>query len=169
MTRRGFAIRFLAGASLLVGVAVAASWAQAVPQRSRHSGADEFRPEPLTPFEQELVRRAENSGAVYRDEDHGPADNNARGLRLVDAQAAIVGLSVRGRKYGISLDGTRDVLIKNFTFVERRANDRFGAGLILGQQQGTRGETWLSNAWIDLKERGPEPDYKKANNEAISV
>jgi hypothetical protein len=169
MTRRGFAIRFLAGASLLVGVAVAASLAQAAPQRSRRSGADEFQPEPLTPFERELVRRTEDSGDVHMDEDHGPADNNARGLRIKDNRAAIVGLAVRGRKYGISLDGTRDVLIKNFSFIGRRSNDRFGAGLILGQQQGTRGETWLSNAWIDLKEPGPEPDYKKANNEAISI
>jgi hypothetical protein len=103
------------------------------------------------------------------DEDHGPAPNNARGLRLKDNRAAIVGLSVRGRKYGISLDGTRDVLIKNYRFLDRQSNDRFGAGLILGQQQGTHGETWLSNAWIDLQEPGPEPDYKKANNEAISV
>ena len=173
MTRRKFAIRFLAGASILVGVAVAASWAQsgaqATPQRARNSGPDEFRPEPLTPFERELVRRTEESGEVHSDEEHGPADNNARGLRLKGGRAAIVGLSVRGRKYGVSLDGTRDVLIKNFTFIDRRSNDRFGAGLILGQAEGTRGETWLSNAWIDLKEPGPEPDYQKANNEAISV
>jgi hypothetical protein len=169
MTRRGFAITLLAGASLIAGVAVAASWAQGAPQRSRLSGANELQPEPLTPFERELVRRAEESGDVHMDENHGPADNNARGLRLKDSRAAIVGLVVRGRKYGISLDGTRDVLIKNFSFIGRRSNDRFGSGLILGQQQGTRGETWLSNAWIDLKEPGPEPDYQKANNEAISV
>ena len=169
MTRRGFAITLLAGASLIAGVAVAASWAQGAPQRSRLSGANELQPEPLTPFERELVRRAEESGDVHMNENHGPADNNARGLRLKDSRAAIVGLVVRGRKYGISLDGTRDVLIKNFSFIGRRSNDRFGSGLILGQQQGTRGETWLSNAWIDLKEPGPEPDYKKANNEAISV
>jgi hypothetical protein len=168
MTRRKFAIRFLAGASILVGVAAVTSWAQAAPQRSRDPGLDEFRPEPLTPFERELVRRTDKSG-VHTDEDYGPADNNARGLRLKGERAAIVGLAVRGRKYGVSLDGTGEVLIKNFTFIDRRSNDRFGAGLILGPAEGTRGETWLSNAWIDLKEPGPEPDYQKANNEAISV
>ena len=169
MNRRGFAIGLLGSAGLLLGMMAFARRAQAAPQRLPRTGADEFRPEPLTPLERELVRRAEESGALHMDESYGPADNNARGLRLKNNRAAVVGLAVRGRKYGISLDGTHDVLIKNFIFVGRRSNDRFGSGLILGQQEGTRGETWLSNAWIDLKEPGPEPDYRKANNEAISV
>jgi hypothetical protein len=81
----------------------------------------------------------------------------------------LVDVRVSGRKYGISLDGTGEVLIKGFAFLGRRSSDRFGSGLILGQKSPTRGETWVSDAWIDLKEKGPDPDYARANNEAISV
>jgi hypothetical protein len=130
---------------------------------------NDFKSEPLTPFETRLVRQARLGGAVYENVTRAPADHNARGLILTGGDAAVVDFSVTGRKYGVSLDGTDDVLIKNFTFVDRRSNDRFGSGLILGQSKGTQGETWLSNAWIDLMEPGPEPDYQKANNEAISV
>ncbi len=125
--------------------------------------------EPLTAFEQKLMERLEQGGQVIAREERKPADNNARGVTLTKGDAAIVDLAVAGRKYGVSLDGTGDVLIKNFSFIGRRSKDRFGSGLILGQKTGTHGETWLSNAWIDLQERGPDPDYNRANNEAISV
>lgn len=120
-------------------------------------------------FEAGLVQRAAARDALHSGLREGPAGNNARGLALSGGDAAVVGLDVSGRKYGVSLDGTGEVLIKDFVFTDRQAKDIFGAGLILGQKTPTRGETWLSNAWIDLKGRGPIPDYKAANNEAISV
>lgn len=172
MSWRSLALRSLAGVSALAFGALTLS---ALPQHGpsgapRHrSGAEEFRPEPLTPFEKNLLARARTAGAVHEDEAPPPADNNARGLRLESGKAAIVNLAVRERKYGISLDGTGDVLIKNFTFIDRRSKDAYGSGLIVGQKQAVKGETWLSNAWIDLKEPGPNPDYKTANNEAITV
>jgi hypothetical protein len=129
----------------------------------------EFRREPLTPFERRLLDRARSSGEVHEDEAPPPADNNARGIILKSGRAAIVNLAVRERKYGISLDGTGEVLVKNFTFSGRRSKDIYGSGLILGQKDGAKGETFLSNAWIDLGEPGPNPDYKRANNEAITV
>jgi hypothetical protein len=131
--------------------------------------AREFRPEPLTPFEKQLLSRARSSGEVHENEQPPPADDNARGVALKDKRAAIVNLTVRERKYGVSLDGTGDVLIKNFVFSGRRSKDIYGSGLILGQKQGSKGETFLSNAWIDLEENGPNPDYTRANNEAITV
>lgn len=169
MNRRELGLGVLAGAGLLAGAAVAVSWAQSGPQRIGQAEVGDFSSEPLSPFEEAFLRRQRADGVLHLDEDVGPASGKARGLRLEGGRAAIVGLTVRGRKYGISLDGTNDVLIKNYRFIDRQSDDRFGAGLILGQLRGTRGQTWLSNAWIDLKERGPEPDYNKANNEAISV
>ncbi len=120
-------------------------------------------------FEAGLVQRAAARDALHAGLRAGPAGNNARGLALSGGDAAVVDLDVSGRKYGVSLDGTGEVLIKDFVFTDRQAKDIFGAGLILGQKTPTRGQTWLSNAWIDLKGRGPIPDYKVANNEAISV
>lgn len=128
-----------------------------------------LQPERESAFEAGLLKRAAAADAVHADVEAGPEGNNARGLRLSGGDAAVVGLEVTGRKYGVSLDGTGDVLIKDFIFTDRQAKDVFGAGLILGQKEPTRGETWLSNAWIDLKGRGPIADYKAANNEAISV
>jgi hypothetical protein len=133
------------------------------------SGVREFRREALTPFERRLLDQARSSGEVHEDEAPPPADNNARGVILKGGRAAIINLAVRERKYGISLDGAGDVLIKNFTFNGRRSKDIYGSGLILGQKEATKGETFLSNAWIDLREPGPNPDYKRANNEAITV
>ena len=115
------------------------------------------------------MQRAAAVDALQMDTKAGPAGNNARGLVLLGGDAAVVGLDVRGRKYGVSLDGTGNVLIKDFVFTDRQSKDIFGAGLILGQKTPTRGQTWLSNAWIDLEGRGPIPDYTAANNEAISV
>jgi hypothetical protein len=120
-------------------------------------------------FEAGLMQRAAAVDALQMDTKAGPAGNNARGLVLLGGDAAVVGLDVRGRKYGVSLDGTGNVLIKDFVFTDRQSKDIFGAGLILGQKTPTRGQTWLSNAWIDLEGRGPIPDYTAANNEAISV
>lgn len=128
-----------------------------------------FEPEILSPFEKRLVQQARLAGVVFENESRSPADNNARGLILTEGDAAIVDFSVTGRKYGVSLDGTGDVLIKNFSFIDRRSTDQFGSGLVMGFKSPTRGQTYLSNAYIDLKERGPNPDYKAANNEAISV
>jgi len=128
-----------------------------------------FQAERESAFEAGLVQRAALRGVVHDGIKAGPAENNARGLALTGGDAAVLGLDVSGRKYGVSLDGTGDVLIKDFVFTNRQAKDVFGAGLILGQKTPTRGQTWLSNAWIDLKGRGPIPDYKAANNEAISV
>jgi hypothetical protein len=128
-----------------------------------------FQAERESAFETRLIERAEADDGLQMDIKAGPAGNNARGLVLSGGNAAVVGLDVSGRKYGVSLDGTGDVLIKDFVFTDRQAKDIFGAGVILGQKTPTRGETWLSNAWIDLKGRGPIADYKAANNEAISV
>jgi hypothetical protein len=171
MNWRSSAFRSLTGASALAFGALALSaLAQPGSVAPRYqAGAEEFRAEPLTPFEKNLLTRARASGAVHENETPPPADNNARGLRLESGKAAIVNLAVRERKYGISLDGTGDVLIKNFTFIDRRSKDAYGSGLIVGQKEAAKGETWLSNAWIDLRETGPNPDYKLANNEAISV
>jgi hypothetical protein len=169
MTRRSSIFWLLAGASVLALGAYASS---AVAQRSprlERPGAEDFRNESLTPFERDFVARVGRRGQIHENEARPPAENNARGVRLEGGDAAILGLSVWGRKYGVSLDGTGDVLIKNFTFTHRLSKDQYGAGLIMGGKAGTKGETFLSNAWIDLKERGPNPDYRQANNEAISV
>lgn len=164
--RLGF--RLLAGSGLALGLALAAA-AQSSQGNAHHAGAGEFRAEPLTAFESDLLRRIRAGGVVHADQRPPPAGNNARGIVLDRGNAAIMNLAVRERKYGISLDGTGDVLIKNFTFIDRESKDHFGSGLILGQKTPTRGETFLSNAYIDLKERGPEPDYRRANNEDITV
>jgi hypothetical protein len=161
--RLGFSL--LAGAALSLGLA---ALGQPSGRSAPHSG-EGFRLEAMTPFETNMLRRISADGVVYEDEAPLPANNNARGIALDRGDAAIVNLSVRERKYGISLDGTGDVLIKNFSFIDRRAKDHFGSGLILGQKKPTRGETFLSNAYIDLRERGPNPDYKRANNEDITV
>ncbi|MDP3736292.1 MAG: hypothetical protein Q8R02_02815 [Hyphomonadaceae bacterium] len=170
MARQLFRYVALAGAALTIIVIGAA----AIAQRSdgppvQRPGVEGFRPEAFTPFEEDLLARASARGAVHENESPPPADNNARGLILDQGDAAIVNLSVWRRKYGVSLDGTGEVLIKNFTFTDRRSMDIYGSGLIMGGKKGTRGETWLSNAWIDLKGAGPNPDYKRANNEAITV
>jgi hypothetical protein len=140
------------------------------PAVAQHAApATAFAPEPLSPFETDLLARAKLSGVVHEDEAPPTAGNNARGLILTNVQAAVINLTVSGRKYGVSLDGTHDVLIKNYTFTQRRSTDIYGSGLLLGSKVHTTGPTWLSNAWIDLKEAGPNPDYKLANNEAITV
>jgi hypothetical protein len=134
-----------------------------------HHAARAFAPEPLSPFEAGLLARARSSGEVHRNEAPPSAGGHARGLILANVRAAVVDLAVTGRKYGVSLDGTKDVLIKNYTFTKRRSSDIYGSGLILGSKTRTLGQTWLSNAWIDLQETAPNPDYKQANNEAITV
>jgi hypothetical protein len=170
MTRRSSIVWLLAGASVLaLGAYASSATAQPSARRLERPGAENFRSESLTPFEKNFLSHIRQRGELHQDEARPPEENNARGLRLEGGDAAIVNLSVWGRKYGISLDGTRDVLIKNFSFTHRRSKDQYGAGLIMGGKAGTKGVTFLSNAWIDLKESGPEPDYKKANNEAISV
>ena len=50
---------------------------------------------------------------MHENEAPPTAGNNARGLILANTQAAVINLTVTGRKYGVSLDGTHDVLIKN--------------------------------------------------------
>jgi hypothetical protein len=122
--------------------------------------------EPVTAFEAALAGRSDTLNADLL---LGPAPGNARGLIFKNQTAAVLGLTVIGRKYGVQLDGTGDVLVKNFIFRRRQSNDIFGSGLILGQSHPTRGETWVSNAWIDLEGKGPIPDYKLANNEAVTV
>jgi len=164
MDRRLIWLTSLAAGMIALGVFASYAGAQ-----SAQAGAGEFRPEPLTPFETQLLTRARSSGEVHEDERPPPADNNARGIALKDNRAAVVNLTVRQRKYGVSLDGTGEVLIKNFVFLGRRSKDIYGSGLILGQKEASKGETFLSNAWIDLEESGPNPDYKRANNEAITV
>lgn len=143
--------------------------AAAFAQPGGRGAAARFQPERESAFESGFLRHAAAEDAVHADIRAEPDRNNARGLILSGGDAAVIDMEVSGRKYGVSLDNTGDVLIKNFVFTDRQAKDIFGAGLILGQKQPTRGDTWLSNAWIDLKGRGPIPDYKQANNEAISV
>ena len=164
--------------ALLVGVAAflagAAAMSMAQPplgqQASRTSDANTtFEAEPLTDFETRILDQARTAGTVSMNETRAPAGNNARGLIVTKGDAAIVDFSVRGRKYGISLDGTGDVLIKNFTFIDRQSTDAYGSGLVMGFKSPTRGQTYLSNAYIDLREPGPNPDYRTANNEAVSV
>lgn len=159
----GTALAFAAGAFVI-------STAQQPGQKpSRDAVIEGFAPSLLTPFEKRLLQQAQLTGAVYENQSRPPADHNARGLILTGGDAAIVDFSVTGRKYGVSLDGTGDVLIKNFSFVGRRSTDAYGSGLVMGFKSPTRGQTYLSNAYIDLQESGPNPDYKVANNEAISV
>lgn len=164
MARRLIWLGSIGAGALVLGAVLSSTSAQ-----SRSTGLREFHPEPLTPFELRLLAKARSSGEVHQNKALPPEGDNARGVALKGGPAAVVNLAVRERKYGISLDGTGDVLIKNFTFTSRRSKDIFGSGLILGQKEGAKGETFLSNAWIDLKERGPNPDYKRANNEAIAV
>ena len=166
---RRFAL--LIGVALIVAVAI---FFLGVPepsdaQRSREVATEGLQPSPLTPFERRFLQQIRAVGTIYENETRPPAGNNARGLILNDGDAAIVGFSVRGRKYGLSLDGTGDVLIKNFSFVDRASTDPYGSGLVMGFKSPTRGQTYLSTAYINLNERGPNPDYKVANNEAISV
>lgn len=163
-------IFLLVGAAIAVTAAISIGAAQTpVDKVKAQVDGVAFRSEPLTQFETRLAEQAATSGAVFKNEIRTTADNNARGLILTGGDAAVVGLAVTGRKYGVSLDGTGDVLIKNFSFIDRRSMDRFGAGLILGSKTPTHGVTYLSNAYIDLKEPRPNPDYNLANNEAISV
>ncbi len=164
MAWRSFGLSLLAGAGLVLGAVAAFTQAS-----GKNAANSSFQVEPLTAFEEDMLGDLRSASALHRDKTFPPADDNARGIALDKGDAAIVNVTVRERKYGISLDGTGDVLIKNFSFVDRRSKDRFGSGLILGQKIPTRGETFLSNAFIDLKERGPNPDYNRANNENITV
>jgi hypothetical protein len=127
-----------------------------------------YHPEAETVFESRLADRVAGR-STQTDLVRDPAPDNSRGLALKGQDAAIIGLTVTGRKYGVSLDNTGEVLIKNFVFRRRQSQDIYGSGLILGQSAPTRGETWLSNAWIDLEGKGQIPDYKLANNEAVTV
>jgi hypothetical protein len=157
---------------MVVGIAATVASVNAQPVKRAPERAPiqwDLQVEPLTAFESRLLGEIRRTGRVFEGQAFGTAAGNARGLALRDEDAGVIGVSVAGRKYGVSLDGTGRVLIKNFRFMGRRSNDRFGSGIILGQKTATHGETWLSNAWIDLKERGPDPDYQRANNEAISV
>ncbi|HEV7693743.1 MAG TPA: hypothetical protein VGO52_23105 [Hyphomonadaceae bacterium] len=165
MNRRAFML------SLAAGVAVAAigSLAGVAVAQGARPGPGGFRNEPLTPFEKQLLVRIRGQGEVHEDEAPPPQSGKARGVQLEGRGGALINLAVRERKYGVSLDGTGDVLIKNYTFDRRSSDDIYGSGLILGQKAATKGETWVSNAWIDLKEAGPLADYKRANNEAITV
>ena len=165
MNRRAFMLSLAAGVAV---VAIGSLAGVAMAQGSRQ-GPNGFRNEPLTPFERQLLARIRNQGEVHEDEAPPPQGGKARGVKLEGGRAALINLAVRERKYGVSLDGTGDVLIKNYTFDRRSSDDIYGSGLILGQKAATRGETWVSNAWIDLKENGPLADYKRANNEAITV
>ena len=170
MAGRLFRVLALTGATFVaIGIGAAALAQRGGDGAMERPGAEGFRAEPLTPFEKSLLARADRRGQVLENEAPPPAGNNARGLRLEKGDAAIVNLAVWRRKYGVSLDGTGEVLIKNFTFTDRRSTDIYGSGLIMGGKTGTLGETWLSNAWIDLKGAGPNPNYKLANNEAITV
>lgn len=144
----------------VIGLAASfAAFAQPSGSQSRYQA------DPLTSFEARLA----GHGGLQADIVAGPAPNNARGVVLTNQDASVVGLTVSGRKYGVELNGTGKVLIKNFTFRHRQSKDIFGSGLLLGHSAPTRGETWLSNAWIDLEGAGPIPDYKLANNEAVTV
>lgn len=152
------------------GILLAASaFAQPSHKDGRRTEQADFLPADPSPFETRFANAIGETGALHTGLNYGPAPGNARGLALDGGDAAINGLTVKGRKYGVSLDGTGDVLIRNFVFSDRQSKDIFGAGLILGQKTPTRGETWLSHAWIDLKGKGPVPDYRLANNEAISI
>ncbi|MBI1359290.1 MAG: hypothetical protein GC155_03300 [Alphaproteobacteria bacterium] len=125
--------------------------------------------QPLTPFERSLLDHIRTTGLVSQGQSPPSAGHNARGLILKSGSAAVLDLTVTGRKYGISLDATGPVLIRNYRFSHRRSDDPYGSGLILGSKSPTTGPTYLSNARIDLKEAGPNPDYRVANNEAITV
>ncbi|HVY88854.1 MAG TPA: hypothetical protein VG942_08295 [Hyphomonadaceae bacterium] len=160
---------YVAAASLSVGFVGAEAVSQTHFAKAPYSNPELFRAEPLSAFEQALLARDRKKGTAQENQVRETEGDNSRGVALGRGDAAIVGLSVTGRKYGVSLDGTGTVLIKNYRFLERRSNDPFGSGLILGQKTKTTGETWLSNAWIDLKEAGPNPDYSRANNEAVTV
>ncbi len=165
MNRRQLTLGLAAGAAM--SGAFSPAFAQPGPKTRSASG---YRPSGFTPFEKKLLDRISLAdGKVREAETAGPADKNARGLALDGGKAAILNFAVQERKYGISLDGTEDVLVKNFSFSKRRSQDIFGSGLILGQKVPTKAETWVSNAWIDLKGAGPVEDYKKANNEAITI
>ncbi len=153
----------------LFGMAVVSTLTAVAQPGPGSTAQSAYHPEPETAFESRLVDRIASRIEVQTDIVRDPAPDNARGLALKNQDAAIIGLTVTGRKYGVSLDNTGEVLIKNFVFRRRQAKDIYGAGLILGQSKPTRGETWLSNAWIDLEGTGPIPDYKLANNEAVSV
>jgi hypothetical protein len=152
---------------VLGGVSIVLATAAAAQPNGR--GPARYQPEAQTPFEARLTTRAAQADALHAGIKAEPAGSNARGLILSGGDAAVVDMTVTGRKYGVSLDGTGDVLIKNFVYTDRQSMDIFGSGLILGPKTPTKGQTWLSNAWIDLKGKGPIPDYKLANNEPISV
>ncbi len=128
-----------------------------------------FVPEARTGFETGLIETLRPTALVREDEVIGPAYKNARGVRLKEGEAVLTDIGVWGRKMGISLDGTGQVLIKNFAFAHRRSMDPYGAGIFVGEKTPTTGVTYISNAYIDLAEPGPNPNYKIANNEAIAV
>jgi hypothetical protein len=166
---RRFVLLIGIAAAVAAGAFLISTAQQPDPRQPSHVALEGLEQSLLTPFEARLLDQARRAGAVYENQTRERAGNNARGLIVTEGDAAIVGLSVTGRKYGLSLDGTGDVLIKNFSFIDRQSTDIYGAGLIMGAKSPTRGQTYLSNAYIDLKESGPNADYKLANNEAISV
>lgn len=126
-------------------------------------------PEPRTSFEEALVADLEDTALFRADEIIRPAYQNARGVRLNSGSAVLENIGIWGRKVGISLDGTEQVLIKNFAFTHRRSTDPYGSGIYVGEKTGSTGVTYISNAFIDLAEPGPNNDYTIANNEAIAV
>src|SRR6185295_8285824 len=99
LNRRDLRLASLAAAVVLASGAAALAQP---PARLQRPGAESFRLQPLTAFEKDMFDRIRDRGEVHQDEASPPADNNARGLILQKGDAAILNLSVWGRKYGIS-------------------------------------------------------------------
>ncbi len=77
-----------------------------------------------------LIETLRPTALVREDEVIGPAYKNARGVGLKEGEAVLTDIGVWGREMGISLDGTGQVLIKNFAFAHRRSMDPYGAGIL---------------------------------------
>lgn len=126
-------------------------------------------PEAWTAFENRFASELAQNASRQEGRLIGPAYKNARGLRLEGGDALVADVGVWGRKIGVSLDGTDDVLIKNFAFTHRRSMDQYGSGIYVGEKTPSSGVTYISNAYIDLAEPGPNPDYAIANNEGLAI
>lgn len=126
-------------------------------------------PEAWSAFETAFAQELSADAVRQQDTLIGPAYSNARGVRLEAGDALIADVGVWGRKIGVSVDGTDDVLIKNFAFTHRRSMDPYGSGIYIGEKTPSDGTTYISNAYIDLAEPGPNPDYDIANNEGIAT
>lgn len=128
-----------------------------------------LQPEERTRFEERFVDNLPDEAVVRSEEIIRPAYNNARGIRLEEGGGLLEDIGVWGRKFGLSLDATDDVLVRNFAFSHRRSMDPYGAGISISEQTPTVGTTYISNVHIDLAEPGPNSDYDIANNEAILI